>query len=127
MHTRPVLAIIILAGCNRGDKAMASSPVEAARCEAAAIRARSFAQLKPCLLPVIRDEAERQAARIDWSKLGDAAAKLEAAVAGDFTIEPTPEGKQAYGDQVASLPLGRDSLEVVHATDGRWYIVDTGL
>jgi hypothetical protein len=115
----------LVAGCSHSKGP--DSPVAAARCEAAAIRAHSFARLKDCLLPVIRDEAERQAARIDWSKLGEAATKLEAAAAKDFAIEPTPEGKQTYGDQVASLPLGHDSLEVVHTGDGSWYIVDTGL
>lgn len=122
------LVSIVLASCSHGGKGSGpDSPVAAARCEAGAIRAHSFTRLKDCLLPVIRDEAERQAARIDWSKLGEAATKLEAAAAKDFTIEPTPDGKQTYGDQVASLPLEHDSFEVVHATDGRWYIVDTGL
>ena len=124
---RLVALVVLVSACSHGGTGSGpDSPVAAARCEAAAIRARSFARLKDCLLPVIRDEALRQAARVEWSKLGDVAQKLEAAAASDFTIEPTPEGKQAYGDQVASLPLGRDSLEVVH-TAGGCYIVDTGL
>jgi len=114
----------LVAGCSHSKGP--DSPVAAARCEAAAIRAHSFARLKDCLLPVIRDEAERQAARVDWSKLGDVAQKLETAAESDFTIEPTPDGRRAYGDQVASLPLGHDSLEVVRTGDGSWYIVDTG-
>jgi hypothetical protein len=120
-------ALLLLVCACSSKPTGADSPVAAARCEAAAIRARSVAQLKQCLLPVIRDAAEHEGAKIEWDKLGDAAAKLEAATEKDFTIEPTPEGKSEYGDKVASLPLGHDSLEVVHAKDGSWYIVDTGI
>jgi len=122
--------LTILVGCSSSSGGAPNSPVEAARCEAAAIRAKDFARLRPCLLPEIRDETEAQAKRrgaIDWSKFTEEAAKLEAATASDFHIAPLPEGKRQYGTEVASLTLGKDSLEVVHAADGHWYIADTGL
>jgi hypothetical protein len=125
-----IVVLALLASCSSAGGGAPTSPVEAARCEAAAIRAKDFARLRPCLLPEIRDETEAQAKRhgaIDWSKFTEEAAKLEAATASDFQIAPMPEGKRQYGTEIASFKLGKDSLEVVHAADGHWYIGDTGL
>ena len=125
-----LLVFALLVGCGRSDGGAPKSPVEAARCEAAAIRAKDISRLRPCVLPALRGDLEAQAKRhggIDWSKFEVHVAKLQAAKARDFHVELLPESKRQYGNELASLELGRDSLDVVHAKDGHWYIVDTGL
>jgi hypothetical protein len=125
---KPLLLIpFALAACHK-HSAAPDSPVAAARCEAAAIQAKDFAVLAPCVLPELRDDLAAVAAqdRIDWAKYSAEQAKLEAAKPEDFQIRAVPDKDRAHGDQLASLKLGKDSLDVIHAPDGHWYIVDTG-
>lgn len=129
MRLVPAISFIALVACDKQPAGALASPVEAARCEAKAIRAKDFAVLRPCLLPEIREVADSEIRRhpIDWSAFGVELDKLEHATAADFKVEPMPAKHANVGDQIASLRFERDSLAVVHAKDGHWYIEDTGL
>lgn len=131
---RLLLAVIVIAGCERGSKpapGKLDSPVAAARCEAAAMRAKDADALLACFHPDLRNDARRELQQrhepFDWSGHAQELDKLEHATLDQFTIKPMPPERAAFGDQIASLRFQKDSLDVVHAKDGNWYIVDTGL
>jgi len=48
-------------------------------------------------------------------------------IASKSTAPEITHKAKAYGDQMASIRFERDSFDVVHFTDGNWYIVDTGI
>ena len=117
-------------GCARAETPPPlDSPVAAARCEARAIRSRDAAVLVACMHPMMRDRARRELARgePEWASFEAHLGRLEQASESDFSLTPAPQDRRTFGDRVAELPLDRDSLTVVRAADGRWYIVDTGL
>lgn len=126
---RTLLAVVALLGCERTRTTDLDSPVAAAQCEARAIRAKNVDALLGCMHPLVRESAKGEIAghAPDWTKFETQLPRLEQASATDFVTQPVPSDHGNYGDQMASLRLDRDSLQVVHTKDGRWYIVDTGL
>ena len=109
-----------------------SSPVAAARCQVAAIKAKDAGAWIACFHPAIREDANRELAKAAakkpdfWERAATDSAALENLKEADFTIGPMPEDKASYGDKRASFRLGKDSFEVV-LQGGRWYIADTGI
>jgi hypothetical protein len=124
--------VVVAAGCEKKPSTPTidlSTPDAAARCQLAAIRAKSLDQWLPCMHPKIRDGMKAEARKLTpqfWTSAAEHAAPLDGVKASDFTLSPIPAGKEDLGDQVASFRLDKDSLELVRK-DGRWYIADTGI
>nr|MDQ3370657.1 hypothetical protein [Myxococcota bacterium] len=105
----------------------------AARCQVAAISARSVEAWQACVHPEVQAafgiEMTRASARAGvWDDLARKTAPLATLTTADFTLAPLPAATSRLGDQRASyrLPDDSDSLDVVRK-DGRWYVVDSGI
>lgn len=131
--TRIAWVWLVLTGCEKSTPAEPdlTTPSGAARCQVEAIRARSVDRWAACWHPRIRAEAARElGTKADkpgfWDRTAAEAAPLESATDAGFTTSPTEGAAASYGDQRATFQLRKDALELVRS-NGRWYIVDSGV
>jgi hypothetical protein len=122
-------ALLLMLACEKSEPPSLASPVDAAKCQRSAIKARSTKQWIACMHPLVLadgvEKFEKKAQRDEfWEKAERKSAALDSVKESDFTIKPTNDS--SVGDSNASYRLENDSFELIRK-DGRWYIVDTGI
>lgn len=107
-----------------------ASPEAAARCQAAAFKAKNPEGFLECVHPDLRasfraelDEIERKGPEF-WIEGAMKMGPLEKAKASDFKIEPIPAGQEKFGDQLASYRFREHGKIEIVRKGGKWYVVD---
>jgi len=103
-----------------------STPSTAARCQVEAVKARDAAKWTACFhpdyRPTITPAIEKKTAEPGfWEKAATGSAQLEKITDTDFRIYEVSNVKHAR------LNDPKADFEVVLHSDGRWYVVDTGI
>jgi hypothetical protein len=130
---RIALVLMVVGGCTKSKSADLSTPEGAARCQHAAITAKSVEAWSICFHPKLRSDVKAELAKKAvepgfWSKTTELARPFATVKGADFTLKPLPPERADWGDQQASyrLPSDQDAFDVVRS-EGRWYVVDTGI
>lgn len=120
------LTVFAIPGCKTGGKVDLSKPEGAARCQAAAIRAKNTDQWVACFHPELRDEVRQELGSVNWAELESYAQWLEELETADFELRDVPDERAQWGDKVARIEREADDFVVIQR-DGTWLVLDTGL
>jgi hypothetical protein len=130
---RIVMAVMLVGGCGKSGGVDLSTPQGAARCQHAAIKAKSVETWATCFHPKLRNDVKAELAKKAaepgfWSKTTELAKPFASVKSADFVMKPLPPERADWGEQLASyrLPSDQDAFDVVRS-EGRWYVVDTGI